>query len=116
MLRLHKGYSISVTAGVIKKLVHQYVGPFCIVEKVGRLAYRLDILPDWRIHPVFSVAQLEPAPPPAKDPFGRLFLSNPFPVFVESNTNKVKSFEIEKFLNKRQIKKEQGQAIKYFVC
>ncbi len=35
MLRLHKGYSIPATAGVTKKLIQQYVGPFRIVEKVG---------------------------------------------------------------------------------
>ncbi len=116
MLWLHKGYSIPVTAGVTKKLTQQYVGPFRIVEKVGRLAYRLDVPPDWRIHPVFSVAQLEPAPPPAEDPFERLFISNPPPIFVKGNTNNMKTFEIEKLLNKRQIKKEKGRAIEYLVC
>lgn len=115
MLRLHKGYSIPATAGVTKKLTQQYVSPFRIVEKVGRLAYRLDVPPDWRIHPVFSVAQLEPAPPPAEDPFGRPFLSKSPPVFVKGDTDKMKSFEIEKLLNKRQIKKRKGQAIKYLV-
>ena len=101
--------------GITKKLTQQYVGPFRIVEKVGRFAYRLDILPDWRIHPVFSVAQLEPAPPPAEDLFGRPFPSNPPLVFVEGNTDKVKSFEIERRLNKRQIKKGKGRAIEYLV-
>ena len=115
MLRLHKGYSIPVTTGVTKKLTQQYIGPFRIVEKVGCLAYRLNVPPNWRIHPVFSVAQLEPAPPPAKDPFGRPFPSNLPLVFVEGDTDKVKSFEIEKFLNKRQIKKGKGQAIEYLV-
>ena len=46
LLRLHKGYSISTTAGITKKLTQQYVGPFCIIEKVGHLAYKLDISPD----------------------------------------------------------------------
>lgn len=100
MLRLHKGYNITATAGVTKKLTQQYVGPFRIVEKVGRLAYRLDVPPDWWIHPVFSVAQLEPAPPPAKDLFVRHFLSNPPPVFVKGNTDRLKSFEVERLLNK----------------
>ena len=115
MLRLHKGYSFPSTAGVTKKLTQQYVGPFRIVEKVGRLAYRLDVLPDWRIHPVFSVAQLEPAPPPTEDPFGRPFPSNPPPVFVEGDTDKIKSFEIERLLNKRQVKKGKGRAVEYLV-
>lgn len=70
------------------------------MEKVGRLAYKLEILSDWQIHLVFSVAQLESAPPSAKDPFTRPFLSNPPPVFVEDDTNKLKRFEIEKLLNK----------------
>ena len=85
------------------------------MEKVGRLAYRLDVPPNWRIHPVFFVTQLEPAPPPAKNPFGRPFPSNPVFIFVEGNTDKVKSFEIERLLNKRQIKKGKGQAIEYLV-
>ena len=69
MLKLHKGYSISSSVGVTKKLTQQYVGPFQIVERIGRLAYRLEIPNDWRIYPVFSVAQLEPAPDLSKDPF-----------------------------------------------
>ncbi len=85
------------------------------MEKVGQLAYRLDVPPDWRIHPVFSIAQLESALSPAEDLFGRLFPSNPPPVFVEGDTDKVKSFEIERLLNKRQIKKGKGRAIKYLV-
>lgn len=60
MLRLHKGYSLPSTVGITKKLTQQYVGPFLILERIGRLAYKLDITPDWRIYPVFSVVQLEP--------------------------------------------------------
>ena len=43
MLKLYKGYSIPSSAGVTKKLTQQYVGPFRVLEKVGRLAYKLDI-------------------------------------------------------------------------
>lgn len=39
LLRLHKGYKISATEGIITKLTQQYVGPFRIIKKVGRLAY-----------------------------------------------------------------------------
>ncbi len=38
ILRLHKGYSIHATLGITKKLAQQYVGPFQIESKVGRLA------------------------------------------------------------------------------
>ena len=56
MLKLHKGYFIPFSAGVMKKFTQQYIGPFRIPEKVGRLAYKLDVPLDWRVHPVFSVA------------------------------------------------------------
>ena len=56
MLRLHKGYSIPSFAGVTKKLTQQYVSLFCVLEKVGQLAYKLDVSFDWRVHSVFSVA------------------------------------------------------------
>lgn len=56
MLRLYKRYNISTMARITKKLIQQYVGPFHILEKVSQLTYRLDIPPDWQIHPVFSIA------------------------------------------------------------
>lgn len=37
-------------------------------------------------------------------------------MFVEGNTDKLKSFEIERLLNKYQVKKKRGQAIEYLVC
>ena len=46
------------------------------------------------------MAQLEPTPPLAKNPFERLFPSNSPLLFVKGDTNRIKSFEIEKFLNK----------------
>lgn len=69
MLKLHKGYLILSSVRVTKKLIQQYVGPFQIEKEVGRLAYRLKIPSDRKIHPVFSVAQLEPTLSLAKDPF-----------------------------------------------
>lgn len=46
MLKLHKGYSILSSAGVTKKLTQQYVGPFWVFEKGGRLTYKLNVPPD----------------------------------------------------------------------
>lgn len=115
MLRLHKGYNIPSTGEVTKKLTQQYVGPFLILAKVGRLAYKLYIPGDWKIHPVFSIAQLEPAPPPALDPFSRPFPSHPPLVFVEDDTDVLKSFEVERLLNRRVVKKGKGRAVQYLV-
>ena len=115
MLRLYKGYSIPSSAGVTKKLTQQYVGPFCILEKVGRLAYKLDVPLDWRVHPVFSVAQLEPAPSLTNDPFHRPHPHMPPAVFVDGDTKHNKSFEVERLLNKRIVKKGRSLATKYLV-
>ena len=115
MLRLHKGYSIPSSAGVTKKLTQQYVGPFRIKERVGRLAYRLEIPNDWRIHPVFSVVQLEPAPEPSNDPFRRPRPHHPPAVFVDGDTDSFKSFEIDRLLNKRTIKRGKGLTVEYLV-
>ena len=77
LLRLHRGYNISSTARIGRKLSQQYVGPFRIVERVGSLAYKLDIPDNWRIHPVFTIAQLEPCSSSTDDAFKRIRPTNP---------------------------------------
>ena len=62
MLKLHKNSLIPSSVSITKKITQQYVGSFQIVKKVGWLAYKFKILSDWKIHPIFSVTQLEPAP------------------------------------------------------
>lgn len=115
LLRLHKGYSIPSTLGVTKKFTQQYVGPFKVLEKVGRLAYRLDIPSDWRIHPIFSILQLEPSPAPTDDPFARNYPRHPPPIFVEGDTSTLQSFEVERLLNRRVIKRGRGVVTQYLV-
>jgi hypothetical protein len=44
------------------KLDHLKLGPFKILKKVGNLNYRLDLGKKTRIHSVFHIALLEPAP------------------------------------------------------
>lgn len=89
-----KGYSIPSTLAITKKLTQQYVVHFRMFERVGKLVYRLDIPVDWRIHNVFMIAQLEPAPNPASDPFNRPRFNHPDSVYVEGDTEEYKSFEI----------------------
>src|SRR5204862_7141015 len=67
LLRLHKGYDLP--SELNSKLSQQYAGPFKVLEKVGHLAYRLQLPDHWQIHDVFTIAQLEPAPPPGSDPY-----------------------------------------------
>lgn len=115
MLKLHKRYSIPSSAAVTKKLTQQYVGPFCVLEKVDRLAYKLDVFLDQRVHPVFSVAQLEPVPSPTNDPFNCSRPHMPPAVFVDGDTDISKSFEVECLLNKRTLKKGKGRTVEYLV-
>ncbi len=77
------------------------MGPFQVTGKVRLLAYRLDIPKKWQIHLVFLIAQLEPCPSPDLDPFARLHPYNPNSVYVERDTDLVKSFEVERLISKR---------------
>ena len=44
--------------GTPRKLQKLFVGPFWVMETIGEQAYRLALLEDWRIHPVFHVSLL----------------------------------------------------------
>ena len=109
-LRLHHGYKIP-TANA--KFGEQYVGPFKVLERVGKQAYLLDIPSHWRVYPVFSLAQLEPSPGP--DPFQRPISDHPSSVFVEGDTDEFKSYVIERLLNKRVRPRGKGQTVEYLV-
>ena len=113
LLWRHKGYSIPATTGVTKKLMQQYVGPFLIKERVGRLTYKLDIPLDWRIYLVFSITQWEPAPTPFEDPFLRPQPTQRPSVYVDGETDTYKSFEVERLLNKRTVKRGRGRSLEY---
>lgn len=72
VLRLHKKYFIPSAVNIIKKLMLQYIKLFCILEKIRRLAYCLNIFANWYIYNVFTTVQLELASNLANNPFQRL--------------------------------------------
>ena len=96
-----------------RELTQQYVGPFQILKRVGRLTYKLEIPDDWLVHPIFNIAQLEPCPSPGSDPFGR-FMQHHIPP-VSTNEDGSINYKIERLLNKRVFKKGKGYSTEYLV-
>jgi hypothetical protein len=64
-----------------RKLSDKRVGPFEVVEKVGRAAYRLKVPNHWKAHPVFNEVLLTPYTPP-EFPTQRIE-NRPLPELVE---------------------------------
>ncbi|KAJ7975820.1 Retrotransposon protein, putative, Ty3-gypsy subclass [Quillaja saponaria] len=50
------------------KLIRKYEGPLPIVSKVGKVAYKIDLPPWMKIHPVIHVSNLKLYHPDPKDP------------------------------------------------
>jgi hypothetical protein len=60
MLRLHHGYDLPGNPN--RKFNQQRASPFEVEKRIGRNAYRLKLPPNWKVHSVNFIAQLEPVP------------------------------------------------------
>jgi hypothetical protein len=60
LLKLQPYAQTSVVNHPYAKLAFKYFGPFKILERVNMVEYKLPLLQDCAIHPVFYVSQLKP--------------------------------------------------------
>ena len=102
-IRLHKDYDISSIAMLDNKLNQQYIAFFRVTKKIDRLTYRLNIFKKWIIYSIFFIVQLKSYFDSINDFFRRhRFIQSNF-VFVEKDTDLIKSFELKRIINKRMI-------------
>lgn len=90
-----------------KKLGHRWLGPYEVIQQIGKQAYRLNLPPRYKaIHNVFHVSLLErywtntekPDPPPS-------------PEIVDGE----EEYQVEAVLDHRVIKRGRGQREEYLI-
>lgn len=96
LLKLQPYTQHTVAKRICPKLAYRYYGPFSVLQKLGAVAYKLDLPATSQIHPVFHVSQLKP------------FTPNYTPVFTELPTLtdlSVQGTEPLQVLDRRMVKK-----------
>ena len=87
-----------VTRRPSRKLDVRRLGPYEIMEAVGRSAFRLQLPPSMQVHPVFHVNLLEPH---VANAFPGRVVPRPLPEIVDS----YEEFEVHKILDSRILRR-----------
>jgi len=96
------------TTRPLKKLSHRRLGPYLVERCVGRYAYRLVLPPPMkRLHPVFNVVKLSPAPD--DQIVGRRRNPPPPPELVDGE----EEYIVEEILNSRMFRRKLQYLVKW---
>ncbi len=87
------------------KLDYKKLGKFKIIQKVSSYAYKLDLPPSMKIHPVFHISLLEPV---ATDPLPGQVQPPPPPICVD---NQEIEYEVDEIVDSKVV----GKNLKYLV-
>jgi hypothetical protein len=60
-LKLHPYIQFSPPPRCKSEVSFKFFGPFKVLQRVGSMAYKLDLLPSLSVHPVFHVSKLKRA-------------------------------------------------------
>ena len=103
-----KTLPVVVAAGGSSKLGPFYYGPFVVPEK-NRTAYKLDLPPHMKVHPVFHISQLKLYKRPTDA--ARTY-EKPGPVIVGEGTEE---YEVDEVINHRKRKRGKETKIEYLI-
>ena len=108
MLLSTKTLPVVVVAGGNSKLGPLYCGPFVVLEK-HRTAYKLDLPPHMKIHPVFHISQLKLYRRPTN---ATRTYEKPGPIIVGEGTEE---YEVDEVINHRKRKRGKKTKIEYLI-
>jgi len=89
-----------------KKLDWKQIGPYKVLAKISPYAYKLDLPPTIRIHPVFHVSLLLPT---ATDPYTGQYQDPPPPVIVNDH----EEYEVEAILASKRVRNRNKYLVKW---
>jgi hypothetical protein len=96
LLKLQPYAQTTVVNGPFPKLVYKYFGPYTVLERVGQVAYKLELPPESKVHNVLHVSQIKEFRPD----FSRVYKDLP-----KAPTLDILDTVPEKILDRRLIKK-----------